>query len=649
MGSMTLSYQDDWLTLYTGDNRAVMQEMPEKSVHTCVTSPPYFGLRDYGLPPQIWGGKPDHDHIWGEMGRPFHPGQVEQTKWKNADAAGKGGVAGTGRFCDCGAWLGTLGNEPTPDLYIDHLVEVFRGVWRVLRDDGTLWLNLGDSFSSSSGRGMKPKDLIGIPWLAAFALREDGWYLRSDIVWNKPNAMPESVEDRPTRSHEFIFLLTKQPKYYYDHVAIKEPVGEAMLKAANRHAVAYEGQYRHDEDSRMGKTSPNRVWSDPEAVSRILEGRNKRDVWTVPTKPSAKVYVASGDESGTLSPDCPVHSLRAIRRNRQMAADDELLGLAEYRNQRRSGGRVQAPVSGQLSSFHLESTSDHLATQDFPTLENLQSPMPENDLSNRTPYQPNSDDGLGGVSQNDGRTNHTQVAPTSLYVVSSAGVSSAIRNNAPPSKSNVPLEIENSASALQRTHTSRTVEQSDDDEHVQHISESNISEDYAEDDRLDQISSRTSGICTCKDNSIAHFAVFPEELVRPMILAGTSGEGVCATCGDPWARSYERVETGYDGSKYGERAVAATGGAISGGTEHSTLGSSNGTMTAKTRTVGWKPTCAHEGDAVPATVCDPFGGSGTIGQVSSSLGRKSVLIDLSDEYLQQQHARNRQVSLGLGV
>lgn len=184
-----------------------MKLLPDASAQTCVASPPYFGLRDYGVDGQI-------------------------------------------------------GLEPTPDEYVARMVEVFREVRRVLRDDGTLRLNLGDSYAhptKGTGGGWaadpnnythkarafgarkfsmgdaKPKDLIGIPWRLAFALQADGWYLRSDIVWNKPNAMPESVKDRPTRSHEFLFMLTKSEKYYYDWQAVREPADGGGLR--NRRSV----------------------------------------------------------------------------------------------------------------------------------------------------------------------------------------------------------------------------------------------------------------------------------------------------------------------------------------------------------------------------------------------------------------------------
>ena len=186
-----------------GDAMEVLATMPDASVHCCVTSPPYWGLRNYGVD-------------------------------------------------------GAYGLEPTLDEYLDRMVEVFREVRRVLRDDGTLWLNCGDAYASGgkgfrpgSGRaddlvredsprnrngglvpdGLKPKDLIGLPWRMAFALQDDGWWLRSDIIWAKPNPMPESVTDRPTSAHEHVFLLTKQARYYYDADAVREPAKSATTKA----------------------------------------------------------------------------------------------------------------------------------------------------------------------------------------------------------------------------------------------------------------------------------------------------------------------------------------------------------------------------------------------------------------------------------
>lgn len=281
------------IDILIGDCRARMAELADQSVHTCVTSPPYFGLRDYG--------------------------------------------------CD-----GQIGLEPTPAEFLRTMVEVFREVRRVLRDDGTVWINIGDSYTStpSFGRGggstlqgrkqggeggksqnksrldgFKAKDLMGIPWRLAFALQDDGWYLRQDIIWSKPNPMPESVTDRCTKAHEYIFLLSKRDRYHFDHEAIKEhatadhPPGNKSHKAAiaydngdEKHRtkaglVAYSQRQRGSRDSfkrdgskrgvahvgqNMGTHRPDRddgQWD--------ISKRNKRSVWTVATQGFKEAHFAT--------------------------------------------------------------------------------------------------------------------------------------------------------------------------------------------------------------------------------------------------------------------------------------------------------------------------------------------------------------------
>ena len=207
------------------------------TIDTCVTSPPYYGLREYGV-------------------------------------------------------VGQVGAERTPEEYIKRLVNIFRQVYRVLRDDGTLWVIIGDSYATCSGGqpptntgntqghtkkrappGYKMKDLIGIPWMLAFALRADGWYLRQDIIWNKPNCMPESVTDRCTKSHEYIFLLSKSPRYYYNAVAVREPVVSSTVKRLSRDIYGQAGSNR----------AVNKTNGIMKAVGIVESGKNKRDVWTVPT------------------------------------------------------------------------------------------------------------------------------------------------------------------------------------------------------------------------------------------------------------------------------------------------------------------------------------------------------------------------------
>jgi DNA modification methylase len=237
-----------------GDALSVLKTMPSQSINTCVTSPPYWGLRDYGVD-------------------------------------------------------GQLGLEPTPEEYVANLVEVFREVKRVLRKDGTLWLNLGDSYAGSGKgawdnkevqkevyvpdkdspqcklkkvpQGLKPKDLVGIPWRVAFALQADGWYLRSDIIWHKPNAMPESVTDRPTKAHEYIFLLSKSRHYYYDYEAISEPYASKPEKPRNKAKERYNDSYKGGR------------WSEGVRDYYSAGKRNKRSVWTVTTKPFKEAHFAT--------------------------------------------------------------------------------------------------------------------------------------------------------------------------------------------------------------------------------------------------------------------------------------------------------------------------------------------------------------------
>ena len=205
-----------------GDCLKVLKTLPDGFVDCCVTSPPYYGLRDYGTGTWV-GGDPKCPHR-----RLSKFSEKTQTGHAQAELAGNVGDAIYKTVCPlCGAIREDeqIGLEETPEEYVDKLTQVFSEVRRVLKDDGTLWLNIGDSYyggNSHDDTEYKNKDLIGIPWQLAFSLRKDGWYLRQDIIWHKPNPMPESVKDRCTKSHEYIFLMSKKPHYYFDYEAIQE-------------------------------------------------------------------------------------------------------------------------------------------------------------------------------------------------------------------------------------------------------------------------------------------------------------------------------------------------------------------------------------------------------------------------------------------
>ncbi len=306
-----------------GDAMEGLKEMPEKSIQCCVTSPPYWGLRDYGTEPSIWGGNPECNHDFQNgivvLGNNRNFIDREGRKSNNPAIGGK-----QGSCSKCNAWLGNLGQEPTPEMYTEHIAQIFRELRRVLRDDGTLWLNLGDNYYGSwqnyggGNRGagkqrpivkgsqaqnpvwegteghrpastqphstLKNKDMVGIPWRVAFALQADGWYLRSDIIWHKPNPMPESVTDRPTKSHEYLFLLTKSKGYYYDAEAIKEDSTCALPTDTNYRA-------KGKSDSRKDRPGCKPGFDDGDGFYKP-SSRNKRSVWTISTKPYPEAHFA---------------------------------------------------------------------------------------------------------------------------------------------------------------------------------------------------------------------------------------------------------------------------------------------------------------------------------------------------------------------
>jgi DNA modification methylase len=302
-------------TLHCGDVRQVLAGLPEQSVQCVVTSPPYWGLRDYGTA-QWDGGTAGCDHrIWGHAPDKPTPGGRGGTMPKQEVVQREGC-----RKCGARRVDNQLGLERTPEEYVANMAAVFREVRRVLRDDGVLWLNLGDSYASGEiGRhdgynptrangtgtnkpfgprqqrrldtGLKPKDLVGIPWMVAFALRSDGWYLRSDVIWAKPNPMPESVTDRPTKAHEYLFLLTKSEQYYYDAAAIAEPVTESSIARVSQN----DGNPNWNGD-RQRNYPGNEQTLDINRMVRADGTRNARTVWTIATQPYAGAHFATFPE-----------------------------------------------------------------------------------------------------------------------------------------------------------------------------------------------------------------------------------------------------------------------------------------------------------------------------------------------------------------
>jgi len=364
-----------------GDALEKLRELPDGSVHCCVTSPPYWGLRDYsicqcasktvgnGLRTEEWDGA-----IRGDSTGSRAP-DVRGKKDPDPNCPickGTGIIEGVKEH--------QLGLEKTPEEYVQHLVEVFREVKRVLRDDGTFWLNLGDSYASSwaSGRqskignpsrtnrvirmtgDLKEKDLVGIPWRVAFALQADGWYLRSDIIWSKPNPMPESVTDRPTKSHEYIFLLTKSPRYFYDQEAIREENADPERTNYRPGKEAYSvGNIHGPNDKRARRNDGFEKY----AHGAVCIGRNKRSVWTMNTKPYPEAHFA------TFPPELPETCIKAGTSQKGCcpkcgAPWERTLEQREISRRKPEGGiRARTPELGQNGANSLRAG--------FRTLENV--------------------------------------------------------------------------------------------------------------------------------------------------------------------------------------------------------------------------------------------------------------------------------------
>lgn len=305
-----------------------LRELPDNSVHCVVTSPPYWNLRDYGLPPVVWGGDPACEHEWGDLGIRHRGGPTgDSVVMEGRDTTAQDAAARTprGHLCaKCHAWRGQLGLEPTPDLFVEHLVGIFREVRRVLRPDGVCWVNMGDTYctngkwggSSRSGGirvrsngslpyaaaraknpdvpGLKAKDLVGMPWRVALALQADGWWLRSDNIWHKPTALPESVYDRTSRDHEYLFMLTKSARYFYDVEATKvEASGGSPGNKSHKGKTAYENGDKFQR-TKVGLTKMV-------AVSH----RHLRTVWRITSVPFKKAHFA------TFPPEIPLKCIKA--------------------------------------------------------------------------------------------------------------------------------------------------------------------------------------------------------------------------------------------------------------------------------------------------------------------------------------------------
>ena len=689
------------VTYRVGHVLDVLRVMPEASVHCCVTSPPYWGLRSYaGAQEQIWDGAEGCEHQWSAEGRRHQGGGNgggAATVGRDQSARDEVKEIRTGRFCDgCGAWRGGLGLEPSPLLYIEHMVQVFREVWRVLRPDGTLWLNLGDSYCGKGGTqtaykgGLKEKDLVGMPWRVAFALQADGWWLRSDVVWSKPNPMPESVTDRPTKAHEYIFLLTKSERYFYDADAVREQPSDSTMARwkgrpyHKRQNEGYDPYFDFETKARQGHKGEQNM-----GVNEA--GRNLRTVWTIPTKPFSDLgldftsadYVGDDGKPYKVSQDCPIHSPPGAPQTKRTGRDDGQQGHHTLRNPRnvpypdgehealrasRSPRNNEANVGGISPPHILESMG-----------------------GNKTQVEPTGADGLTSAEQTLSRTNHNGDASAPLLDNLDlrgrpCSPSANVRNIGNHKTDRAPSTMSPCiASARTTADKPGTLESLWNSGPSSHSRENNTSADGVEDVKENGPSAQTrlhtegissSNICTCRVNSLSHFATFPPELVEVCIKAGTSERGCCSATGAPWVREVE-AKGGTIGKSWHDHADDLNAGMSQATTNATDFGKMHdGTYRRElrgwqptcgvpvvreidppkepeglrnrggdtkmafhtwrilnpARTVGWRPSCNHGGEPVPCMVLDPFAGSGTTLAVARSLGRSSIGIDIAEEY-----------------
>jgi len=606
-------------TILVGDVRERLRDIPDDSVHCVVTSPPYFGLRDYST--GRWeGGLPECDHkvrkdpriesstLGGGKGTTGH----QQEGYR--DQCGRCGAVRVDR---------QIGLEPTLADYLATMVDVFREVRRVLRPDGTCWLNIGDSYAGGGGyypdapsnqpdaakarnapgaqingariagqrslHGLKPKDLMMVPARLAIALQDDGWWLRSDIIWHKRAPMPESVTDRPTSAHEHIFLLTKAPKYFYDAAAVAEPSEEP-------------DRIRLD---RIGGASGHTVRHSPGGMMRGVQTRNLRNVWTLSPEPfsgwtetSRQVPVAfdeaDDDTWRTPSTDCPVHEWTG--RPDPIRVRDERGGGASIRTSGNGIRRDSEPRSDSAPTglIRAEATPDE-SLDSLPLLRALAA-TPHSNGTSKTGHAPATSSPCTPSGETQRRTDDMPASPACA----------ALHHDMPASSISM-----DDLGAHREPHTSAGTVRTSSEPHV-------------------------SAPCTCSyhkivTESISHFATYPTEIPRRAIKAGTSERGVCAACGAPWVRQVERRPMVIARSDRREQMGEF------GRTQ------SSGTMVSppSTQTTGWAPSCACDADVIPATVIDPFLGSGTTMLVADQLGRTCIGVELNPAYAAMAEKRVR--------
>jgi len=709
--SARLFWKDAHEWIFKGDARD-MYELPNECVQMVCTSPPYWGLRKYsGNQDLIWGD--NHcGHRWINREYLMHSGRGDaQKSGKYSTQEPIPDMPMADNFCSlCGAWKGAFGLEPTPEMYVQHTIEILREIRRVLRKDGVVFWNIGDSYASSppgnksdwsssglhgaktsqkyqetltntqsrqqQGRiippGLKPKDLCLIPFRIAIAAQEDGWWVRSVIIWSKPNPMPESVTDRPTESHEYLLMLTKSgttqfwahrdgnreapnpdyrwvnnetheetdiipegwtPKnkmgwsrinlwrghdYYWDADAVREPQSPtthskgSSPRTTDRFAEKSDGAHKD--------------WHEYTPDTWLEAGRNLRSVWEF----------NEGDEQGDnfykVLQGCPIHSPLLRPEIVKILQDGEPQDCLLTHTLDKYGCLVPVLSSSLLSKLSHTSEDVHLSKLGFHFHESVYGQIVESIGDNRKSALCCPADGHKPYLQKPYHTKHTETGDELLvcssdYSHQSDELTATLHNK--EIRKTVSLIATNGSVFLQIPgHTVRTLQ---------------------------------SLGCICSYNyyttshfplqdvwkfgtqpfAATHFAVFPEKLPELCIKAATPEVGCCSKCGKPWVRIVERqaIDT---------RPGRNTGTGKSGNDNDPNQALHQSDLSKYRQqigyeTLGWQPTCNCNADKEPSIVLDPFMGTGTTLWVAKKLGRKAVGYDISEEYCQLAVERNRQM------